>query len=147
MPDSTIPDAVAADLRDLFLSAQPGGLSLPPDSVRPKHATTEPPSTRLVILCGEPKHVPRMEATGVVDVSLEYITSMDHVSPAEHQAAAGHIDAWWREIRGAKRRDVVATRIYLHDLVNAQASTGIRTDDREQVTTIRGKLTVTLVAI
>jgi hypothetical protein len=146
MSDSTIPDAVAADLRDFFLSAQPGGLALPNDNVRPKHATTEPPATRLVILCGEPKGVPRMEGTAVVDVSLEYISSMDPEGAlAAHQAAAGKIDAWWRNLRSAKRRDVISTRIYLHDHANGQPTTEIR--EREQVTVIRGKLTVTLVEI
>jgi hypothetical protein len=145
MSDSTIPDAVAADLRDLYLSAQPGGLALAAGAVRPKHATTEPPATRLVILCSEPKGVPKMEGTASLDVSLEYITSLDSVTPEAHQAAAGIIDAWWRTLRGAKRRDVISTRIYLHDLVNGQPTTGIR--EREQVTIIRGKLTVTLVAI
>lgn len=146
MPDTTIPDALAADLRDYFLSAQPGGLAIPADSVRVKHAEGEPPSPRLVFLMGDPKNQVRMEATAKIVVSMQYITSSDRVTPAEHQAAAGKLDVWWRGIRTVKRRDVIFTRTYLHEITNLQPTTAIRAEEREQMTTIRGEMMVTLVS-
>ena len=147
MSDSTIPDAVAADLRELYLAAPPARLILPAERVRLKHSTAAVPSPRLVILTGDPKNVPRMDATATIPVSIEYITSMDAVTPADHQLAAGALDAWWRSIRSAKRRAVIVSRVYLHDLATTQPSLSIRTEDREQVTAIRAQLTVTLVSI
>ena len=147
MSESTIPDALAADLRDHYLSAPPAGATLAAERVTLKHATGSIPSPRIVILTGDPKSIPKMDGTASVPVSIEYITSMDSITPAAHQLAAGVLDAWWRSIRGAKRRNVVATRTYLHDLVTRQPSNSIRQDEREQVTAIRGDLTVTLVSI
>lgn len=147
MSDFTIPDAVAADLRDLYLAAPPAGAVLAADRVRLKHATAEPPTPRLVIIAGDPRPIGRMDGTAVVPISLEYITSMDREPPEAHQLAAGALDAWWRSIRLAKRRGVLVSRVYLHDLVTRQPSTGIRQEEREQVTAIRGDLTVTLVSI
>jgi hypothetical protein len=144
MSESTIPDALALDLRDLFLAAQPSGFALPADSVRLKHATTEPPSPRLIILTGDPRRQPKMDGTAFVPVSIQYITSMDRVTPANHQIAAGNLDAWWRSIRGSKRRNVITTRVYLHELLTTQPTNAIREEEREQVTTIRGDLMVTL---
>lgn len=147
MSDSTIPDAVAADLRDLYLAAPPAGNIIPAERVRLKHSTDALPSPRLVILTGNPQPVPRMDGTAKVPISIEYITSMDSIPPGTHQLAAGALDAWWRSIRAAKRRAVIATRVYLHDIATSQPSLSISAEDREQITTIRGDLTVTLVAI
>jgi hypothetical protein len=147
MSDSTIPDAVAADLRDLYLAAPPAGIILPAERVRLKHSTDALPSPRLVILTGDPQPVPRMDGTAKIPVSIEYITAMDSVTPAAHQLAAGALDAWWRSIRASKRRNVIVSRVYLHDLTTTQPSISIRAEDREQVTAIRGQLTVTLVSI
>jgi len=147
MSTATIPDALAADLRAYFLASPPIGVTLAADRVRIKHAEGEPPSPRLVILCGDPKPVAKMDGTATIPVSMEYITSMDSVTPDAHQTIAGKIDEWWRSIRAAKRRDVIVTRIYLHDLVTQQPTSSINKEDREQITAIRGNLTVTLVAI
>lgn len=146
MSDTTIPEALAADLRDYFLANPPTGVAMSADQIRFKHATGEPPSPRLAILYGDPRPVPKMDGTANVPVSLEYITSMDRVSPEEHQAIAGKIDAWFRAIRGARRRLVLRTRVYLHDVVTQQPSSSIAKDEREQITIIRGNLVVTLVA-
>lgn len=146
MSDTTIPDALAADLRDYFLAYPPAGVSLSADQVRFKHAEGEPPSPRLAILYGDPRAVPKMDGTANVPVALEYITSMDRVTPAEHQAIAGKIDEWFRGIRGARRRLVLRTRVYLHDVVLQQPSSSIAKEEREQITTIRGDMMVTLVA-
>ena len=147
MADSTIPDALAADLRDYFLAAQPAGLDLPADSVRLRHGTTEPPVPRLVIITADPKNVPRMEGTAKIAVRVEYLTSMDRVSPEAHQVTAGHLDAWWRGLRSARRRAVIATRVYMHDVSNGQAAIEIRSEGREQLTTLRGEFTVTLATL
>jgi hypothetical protein len=147
MSDSTIPDALAADLRDMFLAAPPAGVTISADRVRFKHSDGEPPSPRLVILTGDPMPVAKMDRTAKVPVSIEYITSMDSITPEAHQQIAGKIDEWWNTIRGAKRRNVIVTRTYLHDLVTRQPSNSINKDQREQVTAIRGDLMVTLVAI
>lgn len=146
MSDTTIPDALALDLRDLYLSAQPAGINLPADHVRLKHAATELPSPRLVILTGDPKRQPKMDGTAFVPISIQYITSMDRVPPAEHQLAAGKIDTWWRTLRATRRRTTLSSRVYLHELLTMQPTTAIRQDEREQVTTIRGDLMITLLA-
>jgi hypothetical protein len=147
MPDSTIPDALALDLHDLFLSAPPAGLNLPANRIRLKHAVEDIPSPRLVILTGDPRRQPRMDGTAFIPVSVQYISSLDRVTPEEHQAAAGKIDAWWRSIRSTKRRNPLFSRVYLHELLTMQPTTAIRQEEREQVTTIRGDLMVTLIAI
>lgn len=144
MSESTIPDALAEDLRDYLLASMPAGLSLPEGAVRRQVETTEPPVPRLVILCGNPRRQPRMDATSFVAVSLEYVSSIDQTSRADHEAAAGRLDAWWRGLRAAKRRDVIASRIYLHEQLAQQPLMSIR--DREYVTALRGDLMVSLTA-
>lgn len=146
MSDSTIPDALALDLRDLYLSAQPAGMAIAADSVRVKHAEGEPPSERLVILTGDPRNQIRMEGTAKVPVSIQYITSKDRMTPDAHRLNAGKLDEWWRSIRAAKRRGTLSSRVYLHEITNLQPTTAIRAEEREQVTTLRGELMVTLLA-
>lgn len=146
MPDTTIPDALADDLRDLYLSAQPAGLNLDADRVCLKHAKGEPPSPRLVFLMGDPKHQVRMEGTAEIIASMQYITSSDSIEPAAHQLTAGKLDTWIRSIRALKRRGVISSRCYLHEITNMQPITAIRTEQREQVTTLRAKMMVTLVS-
>lgn len=146
MADTTIPAAVAHDLRDLYLLAPPAGLNLSNDSVRIEHATTEPPSPRLVFIAGEPKAQSKMDGTAFVPISVQFISSMDRMTVEQHETAAAKIDAWWRSIRGAKRRDTLSSRVYLHELITMQPTTAIRKEEREQVTIIRGNLMVTLLA-
>lgn len=146
MPDTTIPDALALDLRELYLSAPPAGLAIPAEDVRLKHSVEELPSPRLVMLTGDPRRQPRMDGTALVPISVEYITSMDRVTPEEHSEGAGKIDAWWKAIRASKRGDVLFQRVYLHEIITLQPVNGIRKDEREQTTTIRGDMMVTMIA-
>jgi len=144
---TTIPDALALDLQALFLAQQTAaGLAVATDSVRLKHAITDTPSPRLVILVGEPRRQAGMDGTAFVPVSVQYISSMDRVTPSDHQTTAGKIDAWWRSIRASKRRNMLSSRVYLHELLTQQPTQSIREEEREQVTTIRGDLMVTLVS-
>lgn len=147
MPDTTIPDALAADLRDFYLSAQPAGLALPTASVRFRHETTDLPAERLVILPGDPKFQMRQETTAMVPISLEYITPMDRVTPARHRETAGKLDTWLRTIRGLKRRTAIATRVYLHEIDVMQPVDSIGEEDREQITTLRAEVMVTLCTV
>ncbi|MEO5712165.1 MAG: hypothetical protein ABIT37_01645 [Luteolibacter sp.] len=147
MPETTIPDALAADLRDYFLSAQPDGVAIPAGSCRFRHEVTELPSPRLVFLAGDPKFVLRQDTTAMVPITLEYISSMDRVTPDEHRTTAGLIDGWMRAIRAAKRRNAIATRTYLHEIVIRQPVTSIRKEEREEVTTLRADITVTLCTV
>jgi hypothetical protein len=147
MPDLTIPDAVASDLEARLLSNPVTGVPLPADRIRKKSESGEIPSPRLVILCGDPRYVKNMHGTARIPVSLEYITSQDRVTAEDHEIAAGKIDAWWRALATSKRRAVIAEKIYLHDLILTQPSKSVRTEEREQVTAIRGDLVVTLVAV
>jgi hypothetical protein len=142
MSERTIPDALALDLQDLYLEAQPE--PIPAESIRLKHESGEPPSPRLVILTGDPRRQPLMDGTAFIPVSVQYITSMDRVTPEEHQIAAGKIDTWWRSIRAEKRRATLSSRTYLHELMTTQPTGSISA--REQITTIRGDLMVTLIA-
>jgi hypothetical protein len=143
--DHTIIDALAEDLRDFFLTAQPAGFSLQADSVRLKHSAEEILSPRLVILTDEPKRQSRMDATANVSVEIEYVTSMDRMPPDQHRADAGILDEWFRAIRPSKRRSVIGTRVYLHEIVVMQPTNSIREESREQVTVLRGELMVTLI--
>lgn len=144
MPDTTIPDAIFSDLKARLLSHPIEDLDLT-DRIRAENESTELPSPRLVILCGTPRYVPRMDGTARIPVTLQYISSQDHVPEEQHNEAAGKVDAWWRDLSVSKRRDVIATAIYLHDLILTQPEKSLRKDDREQVTAIRGELVVTLV--
>jgi hypothetical protein len=146
--ETSIPDALEADLRDYFLAAQPGALALPEGSVRVKIDTAAIVSPRLVFQAGEPKPRNGMDGTARIPIEIEYVTSLDAVSETDdHRETAAIIDAWLRSIRSVKRRDVVATRIYLHDIYTLHPVTSIRAAEREQSTKIRGEVLCTLVAI
>lgn len=140
----TIPDAVAADLRDLFFSDQPGTLDLAEEALLLKVATLEPASPRLVFLPGDPRRIPGQDATARVPFALEYISSIDRETPDVHRANAGLIDSWMREIRLSHRRALIDSRVYLHDLYCLHPVYSIRPEDREQVARIRGEAIVTL---
>lgn len=142
----TIPDSLAADLRDYFLTAQPLTPPLAASSIRLKLAAEEMPSPRLVIIPGEPRLVPQMPCTARVPCSLEYITSLDRVPAASHRDAAGQIEAWLRDIRTARRRQPLFSRVFLHDIFSITSILSIRQAEREQVTTIRCEPVITLCA-
>ncbi len=140
----TIPEALMADLRDLFLEAQPVDPALPEASVREQFETNELPSPRLVFIPAEPRRIPGQVSTARVPFTLELISSMDRQTPAAHRIDGGKIDTWLRGLRLTKRREVLSSRTYLHDLYNLHPVFSIREEDREQVARIRGEAIVTL---
>lgn len=142
---NTIPAALAADLRDLFLSDIPDDTGLTSANVRLQPSTDDIPAPRLVILTADPRRARGMDGTAMIPVSIQFISSMDRTTPDAHQVIAGKIDAWWRSIRPAKRRAAISTRIYLHDLLSTQPTTAINAEAREQITTIRGDIMGTLI--
>lgn len=142
MTEATIPEAIAADLQDLFNAAPPAGASIPAARVRVKNEMGDLPSPRLVILAGEPRAVPKMNGTARVPVVIEYITNKNAVQEQQHAAASGALDAWFRSLATSKRRSVIVSRVHLHDLIPSQAVTTMR--ESEQVTLLRADLVVTL---
>jgi hypothetical protein len=148
MSDLTIPDALADDLRDIFLATQPLDPELPDAAVRLKlDASGEPPSPRLLILCGDPQRISGQDGTARIPFELQYISSMDRETPEDHRAAAGLIDEWLREVRITYRRDVISSRVWLHDLYNRHAQFTIAEDGREQIAHLRGEALVTLATV
>lgn len=144
MSDLTIPDAFANDLRDLFAENQPISPELPETALRVKFATGEPPSPRLSFLTGDPRRIPGQDATARVPFTVELAQSLDRVPPADHMATAGKIDEWLREIRIEKRRAVIHSRVYLHDLYVMHPVFVFGEDGREQIARMRGEAIVTL---
>jgi len=140
----TIPDALAADLRELYLTDQPTTDPLPEDALLLKLEVSELPSPRLLFIPGSPVRIPGQDATARVPFSLDFISSMDRQSPDDHRAEAGKIDDWLRAIRLSHRRNLIGSRVWLHDLYCLHPVTTIDTEDREQKTTIRGEAIVTL---
>jgi hypothetical protein len=143
--DSTIPDALALDLQSLLIASIPHGSGLDADKIRVKLDTADVPSPRIVILPGEPKRVSGQPGTARMPFVIEYISSMDRMSPDEHRAVSGRIDQWLRDLAVSKRRCVLHRLIYLHDLYNQHPLQTIETVEREQKGTIRGEVIVTLV--
>jgi hypothetical protein len=143
--DSTIPDALAEDLRSLLITSLPHGSGLDADKVRFKLDTAPPPSPRLVLLPGEPVRVSGQPGTARMPFVIEYISSMDRMTPDEHRAVCGRIDDWLRGIAVTKRRCVLHRLLYLHDLYNQHPLQSIEAVEREQKGTIRGEVIVTLV--
>ncbi len=149
MSYDSIPDDLMSDLRALFMEQAPVSVpELPVNSLRLKLETTDQPSTRLVFLAGpDPKRISGQDATARVAFSLELIASLDRVTPEAHRAMAGKIDAWLRDIRISKRRQVISSRVWMHDLYCNHPAFEIRSGsetDREQVAIIRGEAIVTL---
>lgn len=149
MSYDSIPDDLMSDLRALFMEAPPLTLQeMPVNGLRLKLETSDLPSTRLLFLAGpDPKRVSGMDATARVAFSLELIASMDRTTPYAHRTMAGKIDAWLRAIRISKRRQVIASRVWMHDLYCLHPTFEIRSGsetDREQVALIRGEAIVTL---
>lgn len=143
MSDHSIPDALAADLRELFLEDQPVSPDLPEDSLRHKFETEQVITPRLVFLCGDPKRIEGQDATARVPFTIELVNSLDRADPETHRTDAGKIDAWLRAIRISHRRAVLGSRSYLHDLYCMHPVFSFR-EEREQVATIRGEAVVTL---
>lgn len=140
----TIPDALAADLRDLFLEDQPVYPELDADAIRLKHEISEPRSPRLVILAAEPRRISGQDYTARIPFTIEVISSCDRQSPEGHRLMAGEVDEWLRDIRIDNRRALISSRVYLHDLYCLHPTFAFREEDREQVAMIRGEAIVTL---
>ena len=145
MPDLTIPDSLAADLRDHLIANLPAGIPLTADRIRVRHQTEDPPCPRAVILAGDPQRQYGMDYTGKIPVEITYVTSKDRTRPDEHQLDAAALSSWWINLRATKRREVISTRVYLHDIFITPPRTDVTADNREQVTTIAGSLMVSLV--
>lgn len=144
MSELTIPDALAADLRDLFAEAQPITPEIPETALRLKFATGEPPVPRLVFLAGDPKRISGQDATARVPFTIELYHSPDRTTPETHRAIAGKIDGWLRELRIDKRRAVIHSRTWLHDLYVLHPQFAFGDDNRELVARMRGEAVVTL---
>lgn len=141
----TLPDSLAADLRDLFADELPVSTETIPAHCRLlRFETQEIPSPRLVFMCGDATRISGQDGTARVPFTVEFSTSMDRVSPQTHRTISGEIDEWLRDVRIEKRRAVLWSRIYLHDLYNNQPQFIIEEDDREQVTRFRGEAIITL---
>jgi len=138
--------ALAADLLDLFAAAQPLTTALPDTALRLEGDTEALPSPRIVFLTGEPARVPGMDGTARVQVSIEVIASLDRAESSGHGWVTCEVDSWLRAIRLSKRRAVVSTRVYLHDLYCEHAVFSIRSEQRELCGTVRAEAVVTLLA-
>ena len=146
MDINTIPDSFAGDLKAFFLSAPP--VVFDEKNVRLQHEKANLVSPRLVILCGDPKRVPKMDGTANVPVSMEIVTSMDRSTGEAHQNLAGALQSWWLTIRSQRLSETTFPRCYLHDFLVMPASTIERPRDgeRERVTTLRANAIITLFA-
>lgn len=142
----TLSDAVAADLADLLTVSQPSALALPAGAVRLRHDTRELPATRVVVRAGDAEMVADMDGTGSLEIELELTTPMDRTEPDRHRAMAGQIGDWLRGIRTTKRRSVIHTRAFLHNLEMGQPATEIDGEEREHRSVLRAKVTATLVS-
>jgi hypothetical protein len=142
----TIPDSFAGDLKAFFLANPP--VAIDEKRVRLQHETEDLPSPRLMILCGNPARIPKMDGTARVPVSLEIVTSMDRAALETHRSLAGALQSWWIALRAQKLSESAFARCYMHDFLVIPPSTveRARGDDREQVTTLRAEALVTLFA-
>lgn len=143
MSENTISDALARDLRALFLADEPLTTALDSSAVRLQFEITELPSPRLVFIGGDPVRIPGQDGTSRVPFEVRYITSLDRVAESVHHAVAAEVDAWLREIRISKRRGLIDSRVWLHDLYSKHPVYA-HNESREQVTTMRGEAIVTL---
>lgn len=146
IPTESLPDALAADLRDAFLVSAPI-TGFPADAVRLDQETGEIPARRILIKCGDSRRVQGMDLTARIPFTIDYIAPMDDQEPGDHREAAGKIDAWIRTIRLSKRRELLDRRVYLHDLFTLQPLPARPTAEREGTTTIRGEAVVTLAEV
>lgn len=146
IPSESLPDALAADLRAALIAAAPI-TGFPPGDIRLDQETADLPARRIVVICGDAQRVQAMDATARIPFSVEYISPMDDQEPEAHRTAAGLLDAWLRAIRVSKRRALLATRVYLHDLYTLQPIPSRPTEEREATTTIRGEAVVTLAEV
>lgn len=141
----TIADCLAADLRDLFLSDEPvSRLLIPQQSILLRFETVDVPSPRVVFLAGDATRISGQFESARVPFIIEHVSSLDRVTPDIHRSISGKIHAWINNVRSEKRRGVIWSKTYLHDLYNNQPQFVIDDEEREQVTRFRGEAIVTL---
>jgi hypothetical protein len=144
MSYDSIPDDLMSDLRALFMEETPILPSeIPSGNLRLKLETADLVTPRIVFLAGDPKRISGQDATARVPFEIQLIQHMDRTQPDAHRIAAGKIDAWLREIRISKRREVISSRVWMHDLYNNHPVFSIQ-NEREQVATLRAETIVTL---
>lgn len=143
IPHLSLTDSLAADLRDALIAAAPI-TGFPADAVRLPQETATQPARRIVITAGDSQRVQAMDLTARIPITIEYIAPMDDNTPDAHRAAAAQLDTWLRTLAAEKRRDLLHSRTFLHDLYTLQPLTSRPTDDREATTTIRAEAIVTL---
>jgi len=142
---NTIPDSLAADIRDYFLSDVPEGMeALTADRVRFRDDVTEPPCPRLVILPGVPLRIPSMDGTCKIPVEIKFVSAFENMSPADHRVISGILQTWWAGIRAKRKALSPFTRTYLHDLLVSPPSPDERLPEHDELcTTVRGTMIVT----
>jgi hypothetical protein len=142
----TLSDAVAADLADLLAVSMPPALQLPGGAIRLRHDTRELPATSLVVRSGDAEMVADMDGTGTMEVEIVLTSRMDGMEPERHRAMAGLIGDWLRGVRTSKRRTVIQSRAFLHNMEMGQPAAEIDGEQREQRSVLRARVTATLVA-
>lgn len=147
-----IPEALAQDVREHLISADPAAvladpehvLPLTEDNVRLRHAKGEPPSPRVVVLSGTARRFPGMDTTARVPISVEFIESQDRSTEESHRERAKALSGWFHGLRAERGQQDLFTRTFMHDLLVQHPSSGIRTTERERVTVLRGDFIATL---
>jgi hypothetical protein len=145
IPTESLTDALAADLRDAFLASNPLP-ALDSSRVLLSLDASDLPCPRLVFTCKEPKRVKGMDYTGGIAFEIEFFSSVDRTNVQLHRDQAGKISAWLIALR-SKKRQLLACRVYLHDLLILQASESAPTSEREARTTIRAEAIVTMAEV
>jgi hypothetical protein len=145
IPTETITDALAADLRESFLAAAPLG-AFEGSRALLSVENGELPCPRLVFTCGDARRVQGMDNTARIPFSIDYTTSIDRTIPEQHRTAAGLLSAWIIGLK-TRRRALLSTRLYLHDIYTLQPLAARPTNEREATTTFRGEAVVTLAEV
>lgn len=146
IPTETLPDALAADLRDAFKASAPiPGFENHRAVLDATDATLTCP--RIVFKCGDSKRITSMDQTARIPFTIDFITSMDTQIPDSHRTEAGILSAWLLTVKSEKRRALLACRVYLHDLYTLHPIPARPTAERECTTTIRGEAIVTLAEV
>ena len=145
IPTETITDALAADLRESFLT------TAPLEAFEGSRALLsveggDLPCPRLVFTCGDARRVQGMDNTARIPFAIDYTTSIDRTIPDQHREAAGKISTWLISLK-SHRRDLLSTRLYLHDIYTLQPLAARPTNEREATTTMRGEAVVTLAEV
>jgi hypothetical protein len=146
IPTETLPDALAADLHEKFIADAPLA-DFAETRVLLKVETPDLPSPRLVFTCGDPRRVQGQDNTARIPFSIEYTYPMDRDVPDDHRTAAGLVAAWILSVKSSKRRALLASRVYLHDLYTLHPIPARPTAEREATTTIRGEAVVTMAEV